>query len=92
MEEVESRSMTPSWSGTLRVVSDGPCMVGMEAISEAARSATLAANLAGATRLEAAQRLVAEFARQAEAAEADEQAGGAGPRPGWARLDPRSRA
>lgn len=84
--------MTPSWSGTLRVVSDGPCMVGMEAISEAARSATLAANLAGATRLEAAQRLVAEFARQAEAAEADEQAGGAGPRPGWARLDPRSRA
>ena len=83
---------TPTLSATLRAVPDGPPMVGMEALSEAARSATLSANLAGATRLEVAQRLVAEFEARAEAEAERERTGGLGPRPKWAGLDPRARA
>ncbi|MVZ91760.1 HNH endonuclease, partial [Microbacter sp. ANSKLAB05] len=68
-------------------------MVDMEAVSEAARAATLAQNRAGATRLEAAHVLVEQFARaeQAQAEQADE-AGAGSRRPAYARLDPEARA
>lgn len=68
-------------------------MVDMEAVSEAARAATLAQNRAGATRLEAAHVLVEQFARsaQAEAKEAGE-AGAGSRRPAYARLAPEARA
>ncbi|MGN7228125.1 HNH endonuclease signature motif containing protein, partial [Dietzia maris] len=68
-------------------------MVDMEAVSEAARAATLAQNRAGATRLEAAHVLVEQFARaeQAQAEQADE-AGAGSRRPAYARLAPEARA
>ncbi|MGX1596783.1 HNH endonuclease signature motif containing protein [Dietzia maris] len=65
-------------------------MVDMEAVSEAARAATLAQNRAGATRLEAAHVLVEQFAR-AEQVQAEE-AGAGSRRPAYARLDPQARA
>ncbi|MEV8223466.1 DUF222 domain-containing protein, partial [Dietzia maris] len=65
-------------------------MVDMEAVSEAARAATLAQNRAGATRLEAAHVLVDQFAR-AEQVQAEE-AGAGSRRPAYARLDPEARA
>ena len=74
-------------------------MVDMEAVSEAARSATLAQNRAGATRLEAANVLVEQMARLDEAENGDESAAaasdgrdGASRRPAHARLDPQARA
>ncbi|EYT62036.1 hypothetical protein H483_0112070 [Dietzia sp. UCD-THP] len=75
-------------------------MIDAEAVSEAARAATLAQNRAGATRLEAAHVLVAQFARADEARcdearcdEARSDARGAGSRrPAYARLDPQARA
>lgn len=69
-------------------------MVDMEAVSEAARSATLAQNRAGATRLEAANMLVLQMARLDQAETGDESAdrGGASRRPAYARLDPHARA
>src|SRR5699024_4951009 len=67
-------------------------VIGMDAVSDAARSATLAQNRAGATRLEAAHVMVEQLTR-ADRAEAEERArSGAAPRPAYARLDPRSRA
>lgn len=65
-------------------------VVGMEAVSEAARSATLAQNRAGATRLEAAHVLVEQMARISEAG--DEARGGTSRRPAYTRLDPEARA
>ncbi|MET3860732.1 hypothetical protein ABIE38_001654 [Dietzia sp. 2505] len=65
-------------------------MVDAEAVSEAARAATLAQNRAGATRLAAAHVLVEQFARS-ERARADEEADGSR-RPAYARLDPQARA
>lgn len=69
-------------------------MLDMTAVSEAARSATLAQNRAGATRLEAAAVLVEQMTRLGE-----EGSGGAGEgrdggarRPAYARLDPQARA
>ncbi|MCZ4541278.1 DUF222 domain-containing protein, partial [Dietzia kunjamensis] len=68
-------------------------MVDMEAVSEAARAATLAQNRAGATRLEAAHVLVEQFARSAQAqAEQADEAGAGSRRPAYARLDPEARA
>ena len=49
---------TPS----MHAVPDHTDMVGLKGVSDAARAATLAYNLAGAARLEAAQRMVLEFA------------------------------
>jgi len=56
----------------------------LRAVSEAARSATLAQNLTGARRLEAADRIVIEFAGRAECDETR--------RRGFARLAPETRA
>ncbi|MBB1020134.1 HNH endonuclease, partial [Dietzia sp. E1] len=65
----------------------------MAAVSEAARAATVAQNRAGATRLEAAYVLVAQFAQDAEDEQAqDEQRRGGSRRPGYARLAPAARA
>lgn len=64
----------------------------LHAISEEARSATLAANLSGARRLEAASRLVDQMARLAESAECGEGSEGDPRRPAHARLDPQARA
>ena len=61
-------------------------MVDMKAVSEAARSATLAQNRAGATRLEAAHVLVEQFAQL------NESEAGAESAPAYARLDPQARA
>lgn len=83
---------TPS----MHAVPDHTDMVGLKGVSEAARAATLAYNLAGAARLEAAQRMVLEFALLEEASEegAEEGAveGRKAKRPAYARLDPTSRA
>ena len=65
-------------------------VVDVDAVSEAARSATLAQNMAAATRLEAAHVLVDRIARGAESG--SESPGGAVKRPAYARLDPESRA
>ncbi|WP_375545287.1 HNH endonuclease signature motif containing protein, partial [Dietzia cinnamea] len=62
----------------------------MAAVSEAARAATLAQNRAGATRLEAAYVLVAQFTRAAQTE--DEQGPAGSGRPGYARLAPAARA
>ena len=62
-------------------------VIGMDAVSDAARWATLAQNRAGATRLEAAHVMVEQLTR-ADRAEAEERArSGAAPRPAYARLD-----
>ena len=76
--------MTTMSAGSLSAVSASVGAADMTAVSEAARSATLAQNRAGATRLEAAALLVRQMAR---AAEADDSG-----RPGYARLDPQARA
>ncbi|KZO60251.1 hypothetical protein A2U19_02600 [Dietzia maris] len=74
-------------------VPEGLGALDMAAVSEAARAATLAQNRAGATRLEAAYVLVAQFARAAEQADTDGAGGGKGSgRPGYARLAPAARA
>ncbi|MDV8001998.1 HNH endonuclease signature motif containing protein [Rhodococcus sp. IEGM 1408] len=73
-------------------------MVDVKAVSEAARSATLAQNRAGATRLEAAHVLVEQLARRNEAeagtegADESNAAAGASRRPAYARLDPQAQA
>src|SRR5699024_9143489 len=67
-------------------------VVGMEAVSEAARSATVAQNKAGATRLEAAHVIVEQMARLAEESEEVDRARGGRGLPAYARLDPQSRA
>lgn len=72
---------------TLFVVSEPLGMADMETASEAARSATLAQNRAGAARLEAAHALVEELARLDQSGP-----GGASRRPAYARLDPQARA
>ena len=72
--------------GPLSAVPDFSGSADMAAVSEAARSATLAQNLAAATRLEAAHLLVQHMARAGEAVDA-----GSGRR-AFARLDPQSRA
>lgn len=74
-------SAVPEFSGSM----------GMAAVSEAARSATLAQNRAAATRLEAAHLLVRHMARAADTAEAGGSGVGSGRR-SYARLDPQSRA
>ncbi|EYT64639.1 hypothetical protein H483_0103920, partial [Dietzia sp. UCD-THP] len=74
--------------GALRAVPEALDTLGAEALSEVARSATLAQNLAAATRLRAAHHLVEALARLDEAAHDD----GASPRPAFARLDPADRA
>ena len=76
--------MTTTSAGSLSAVSASVGAADLRAVSEAARSATLAQNRAGATRLEAAALLVRQLAR---AAEADDSG-----RPGFARLDPQARA
>ncbi|MFN3602984.1 MAG: DUF222 domain-containing protein, partial [Dietzia sp.] len=75
-------------SGPLRAVPEPLGTLGAEALSEVARSATLAQNLAAATRLQAAHHLVETMGRLDEAAHDDE----ARPRPAYARLDPADRA
>ncbi|GAA1719038.1 HNH endonuclease signature motif containing protein [Dietzia cercidiphylli] len=74
--------------GALRAVPDPLDTLGAEALSEVARSATLAQNLAAATRLQAAYHLVQAMGRLDEATHDD----GACPRPVFARLDPADRA
>ena len=84
--------------GGLRLVSDslGPELreplesLGAEALSEAARSATVAQNLAGATRLHAAHLLVETMRRLDR--EAREMTAARSSRAGHARLDPAGRA
>ena len=87
--------MTTTTSG-LFAVPDSPGLLGADAatVSDAARAATLAQNLAGATRLEAAYLLVEDFARAAqekESAGADAHAD-TSKRSGFSRLDPQARA
>lgn len=65
--------------------------VDLTAVSEAARSATLAQNLAGARRLDAADRMVALFARREECGGGDGSVTGGSGRPAYARLDPQAR-
>ena len=81
---------TVTTTSGLSAVSESVDKVDFEAVSDAARSATLGQNLAAATRLQAAHILVTQMARAAEAE--DETCGGASQRPGYARLDPRARA
>ncbi|MCT2274978.1 HNH endonuclease [Dietzia cinnamea] len=75
---------------TLFAVPEGLGALDMAAVSEAARAATLAQNRAGATRLEAAYVLVAQFTRAAQTE--DEQGPAGSGRPGYARLAPAARA
>ena len=79
--------MTTTMRGPLSVVPESSGAPDMTAVSELARSATSAQNLAAARRLEAAHLLVLHMARAAE----QSGPGGSG-RSGRARLDPRSRA
>ena len=65
--------------------------LGAQALSEVARSATLAQNLAAATRLEAAHHLVQSM-RQLDAEAHPGTGGDRPPRPAHARLDPADRA
>ncbi|WP_241737329.1 DUF222 domain-containing protein, partial [Dietzia sp. CQ4] len=74
--------------GALRAVPEALDTLGAEALSEVARSATLAQNLAAATRLQAAHHLVEAMGRLDEATHDDK----ARPRPAFARLDPADRA
>ena len=87
--------------GPLSAVPDALGGLDRAAVSEAARSATLAQNRAGAMRLEAACALVEHFRRDAEAREgspadsdsdSDSGAGARRSRRGYARLDPQARA
>lgn len=73
-------------TSSLSAVPEPLGIVNMEAVSEAARSATLAQNRAGATRLEAAHVLVEQFARLNESQAEGKNA------PAYARLDPDARA
>lgn len=66
--------------------------VDLTAVSEATRSATLAQNLAGARRLDAADRMVAQFARRDECRDRPGGADGVGNRPAYARLHAQARA
>ncbi|AWH93708.1 HNH endonuclease signature motif containing protein [Dietzia lutea] len=75
----------------LFAVSDPLGAADMKAVS-AARAATLAQNRAGATRLEAANMLVQQFSRAAEAEATDAERREAPSRPAYARLAPESRA
>ncbi|MCT1513695.1 HNH endonuclease signature motif containing protein [Dietzia cercidiphylli] len=74
--------------GALRAVPEALDTLGAEALSEVARSATLAQNLAAATRLQAAHHLVEAMGRLDEATHDDKVR----PRPAFARLDPVDRA
>ncbi|PTM86047.1 HNH endonuclease signature motif containing protein [Dietzia psychralcaliphila] len=74
--------------GSLRVAPEPLDTLGAEALSEVARSATLAQNLAAATRLQAAHHIVDTMRRLDEAAHGDVVC----PRPAFARLDPADRA
>ncbi|WP_108849180.1 HNH endonuclease signature motif containing protein [Dietzia lutea] len=75
--------------GALRAVDEPLESLDASALSEVARSATLAQNLAGATRLHAAHLLVESFKSLDEAARGEP---GADTRPAHARLDPADRA
>ncbi|PTM85716.1 hypothetical protein C8N39_110109, partial [Dietzia psychralcaliphila] len=89
--------------GALRAVPEALDALGTEALSEVARSATLAQNLAAATRLQAAHLLVEAMRRldrEAHGPDPGRQPGDSGPadsrpaesRPAYARLDPADRA
>src|SRR5690606_14673566 len=82
---------TTSSSGftALRAVDEPLESLDSAALSEAARSATLAQNLAAATRLHAAYLLVESFRRLDEATHGDTEGD---TRPAHARLDPAGRA
>ena len=77
-------------SGPLRGEADPLEVLGAEALTEAARDATLAQNLAAATRLEAAHYVVENITRVAQAVDEEDPAGAQ--RPAHARLDPADRA
>ena len=81
---------TVTTTSGLSAVGESRDRVDLEAVSDAARSATLRQNLAAATRLQAAHILVTQMARVAEAE--DGTSGDASRRSGYARLDPRARA
>lgn len=74
----------------LRGDTDPLAVLGADALSEVARSATLAQNLAGATRLEAAHHTVRTLERINRALDQDDPA--AARRPAHARLDPAAQA
>ena len=84
--------------GALRAVPEALDTLGAEALSEVARSATLAQNLAAATRLQAAHHLVEAMGRldrEARGSGPGRESGDSGPadsRPAYARLDPADRA
>ncbi|MEH6818848.1 MAG: DUF222 domain-containing protein, partial [Dietzia psychralcaliphila] len=79
--------------GALRAVPEALDTLGTEALSEVARSATLAQNLAAATRLQAAHLLVEAMGRlDREARGPDSGRQPAESRPAYARLDPADRA
>ncbi|MCT2098667.1 HNH endonuclease [Dietzia cinnamea] len=75
--------------GALRAVDEPLESLDASALSEVARSVTLAQNLAGATRLQAAHLLVESFKALDEAAHGEP---GTDTRPAHARLDPADRA
>ncbi len=99
---MNTTTTSPSASGALRAVPEPLDSLGAAALSEVARSATLAQNLAAATRLQAAHHLVETFRRIDEdhhgrPGTGDVGAGsgagsGADTRPAYARLDPADRA
>ncbi|PTM89160.1 hypothetical protein C8N39_1021, partial [Dietzia psychralcaliphila] len=84
--------------GALRAVPEALDTLGAEALSEVARSATVAQNLAAATRLQAAHLLVEAMGRldrEAHGPDPCRQPGDSRPadsRPAYARLDPADRA
>lgn len=85
-------------TGVLSAVPEFSGSQDLRAISEAARSASLAANVAGARRLAAADRMVAQFAGREECGGVEGGTEGSGAadgrrvRPEYARLNPEARA
>ncbi|EFV93076.1 hypothetical protein ES5_02769, partial [Dietzia cinnamea P4] len=90
MTGVETTTTTRAFGlGALRAVDEPLESLDASALSEVARSVTLAQNLAGATRLHAAYLLAESFKALDEAAHGEP---GTDTRPAHARLDPADRA
>lgn len=86
---MSSTTMSPSAPAPLRAVPEALDVLGAGALSEIVRSATLAQNLAAATRLEAAHCLVESLGR----IDSDPESGiDQSRRPSYTRLDPADRA
>ncbi|UVE96656.1 HNH endonuclease signature motif containing protein [Dietzia sp. B32] len=93
MSEKTGTTTSSASAGALRAVSEPLDTLGAEALSEVARSATLAQNLAAATRLHAAHLLVEAMGRlDREARESAHGQQSTDSRPDYSRLEPADRA